>query len=245
MNFSIVSKILIFFSLLPHLFSASVPYSGKVSIDGVNYNGEATFAFEIMDKEGTVHWRNGENIQDGISVNVNQGRYSVLLGGSNMDQIPPRLFLDVIELYLKVSVDLLDGKGMRHLAPDQRITSSPHALTADVARVADSINGSLPKSVIDTTQSPYLVKSGVIDDQSVGIQSALNQAGANGGGLVFLPSNDLRQKNLQIPYSVTLRGQGDDTTLKLPDGANTLFYRLAPMLKIKHGLTYTSGSLKI
>ena len=168
------------------------------------------------------YWRNGENIQDGISVNVNQGRYSVLLGGSNMDQIPPRLFLDVPELYLKVSVDLLDGKGMRHLAPDQRITSSPHALTADVARVADSINGSLPKSVIDTTQSPYLVKSGVIDDQSVGIQSALNQAGANGGGLVFLPSGTIYAKNLQIPYSVTLRGQGvDATTLKLPDGANT------------------------
>ena len=51
MNFSILSKILIFLSLLPHLFSASVPYAGKVSIDGVNYHGEAIFAFEIMDKD--------------------------------------------------------------------------------------------------------------------------------------------------------------------------------------------------
>ena len=46
MNFSITGKVLVFFSLLPHLFSASVPYSGKVSIDGVNYHGEAIFAFE-------------------------------------------------------------------------------------------------------------------------------------------------------------------------------------------------------
>ncbi len=216
-----ISKILIFFSLLHHLFSASVPYAGKVSIDGVNYHGEAIFAFEIMDKEGTVHWSNGDT-NSTPAVNINQGRYSVLLGDSNMAQIPPRLFLDVPELYLKVRVDLVDGKGMRHLAPDQIISSSPHALSADVARVADSINGSLPKSVIDTTQSPYLVKSGVIDDQSVGIQSALDQAGANGGGLVFLPSGTIYAKNLEIPYSVTLMGQGvDATTLKLPDGANT------------------------
>lgn len=221
MNFSTVAKILIFLPFFQQTFATGVPYTGKVSVDGINYHGEAVFAFEIMDKEGTVHWRNGDT-NSSIAVNINQGRYSVLLGSSNMAQIPPRLFLDVPELYLKVSVDLLDGKGMRHLAPDQRISSSPHALSADVARVADSINGSLPKSVIDTTQSPYLVKSGVIDDQSVGIQSAIEQAKVNGGGLVFLPSGTIYAKNLEIPYSVTLMGQGvDATTLKLPDGANT------------------------
>ena len=74
----------------------------------------------------------------------------------------------------------------------------------------------------------------IIDDQS----------GANGGGLVFLPSGTIYAKNLQIPYSVTLRGQGvDATTLKLLMVQIHLFYRLAPMLKIKHGLT--SVGLKI
>lgn len=134
MVFRNISKILIFFSLLPHLFSASVPYAGKVSIDGVNYDGEAIFAFEIMDKEGTVHWRNGENIQDGISIFVRNGRYSVELGGQGTKPLSENLFLLEPELYLKVRIDLKDGKGYRHLAPDQRISSTTHALSAEVAR---------------------------------------------------------------------------------------------------------------
>ncbi len=134
MNFGIVSKILIFFSLLPHLFSASVPYAGKVSIDGVNYHGEAIFAFEIMDKEGKVHWRNGEAVQDGISIFVRNGRYSVELGGQGTKPLTEDLFLLEPELYLKVRIDLKDGKGYRHLAPDQRIGSTTHALSAEVAR---------------------------------------------------------------------------------------------------------------
>ena len=55
-----------------------------------------------------------------------------------MNSLAPELFLNHDKLYLKVEVDTGDGKGLRHLAPDQLITATPRALVADVAKVADS-----------------------------------------------------------------------------------------------------------
>ena len=68
---------------------------------------------------------------------VLNGRYLVLLGGQGMKALPPRLFLDYDQLFLRVQVDLQDGQGIRLLEPDQRITSSPYALTAELARLAE------------------------------------------------------------------------------------------------------------
>ena len=116
-----------------------VPYSGKVAINGVNYHGEAKFTFFLQDKEGKVRWRNGTTDDQTIRVQVFNGRYTVLLGGQGMNVLPPQLFLDYEELYLRVRFDNGDGKGLRNLTPYQRITSSPHALVAEVAKVANSV----------------------------------------------------------------------------------------------------------
>jgi hypothetical protein len=40
-------------------YASPVPYSGKVAINGENFNGTAKFVFELRDADGTVHWRNG------------------------------------------------------------------------------------------------------------------------------------------------------------------------------------------
>ena len=47
-----------------------------------------------------------------------------------MTSLAPQLFLNHDKLYLKVEVDTGDGKGLRHLAPDQLITATPRALVA-------------------------------------------------------------------------------------------------------------------
>ena len=65
---------------------------------------------------------------DSIKVRVRNGFYNVLLGGQGMNSLPPQFFLDYDELYLKVRFDNGDGKGLRHLEPDQRITATPRAL---------------------------------------------------------------------------------------------------------------------
>jgi predicted regulator of amino acid metabolism with ACT domain len=130
------------FLLLPFLFTLSlwsaspVPYSGKIDIRGVNYFGEAQFAFSLHDGNGTTHWRNGKQPGETIKVTIRNGRYNVLLGGQGMNSLAPELFLNHDKLYLKVEVNMEDGEGLRHLAPDQLITTTPRALVADIAKVA-------------------------------------------------------------------------------------------------------------
>ena len=118
--------------------SQPVPYSGKVSINGVNYHGEAQFTFALQDKDGKVRWRNGTDGEKKIRVQVFNGRYTVLLGGQGMNVLPAQLFLDYDELYLRVRFDNGDGQGLRNLTPYQRITATPRALVAEVAKTAKS-----------------------------------------------------------------------------------------------------------
>ena len=129
---------LLFWLLSQSLFSANpVPYSGKIDIQGVNYFGEAQFAFSLHDGNGTTHWRNGNQPGETLKVAIRNGRYNVLLGGQGMTSLAPQLFLNQDKLYLKVEVDTGDGKGLRHLAPDQLITATPRSLVADIAKVAE------------------------------------------------------------------------------------------------------------
>jgi formylglycine-generating enzyme required for sulfatase activity len=129
------------FALLFSLHAQStvpVPYSGKVAIQGVNYYGTAEFVFSLQDSTGVDHWRNGKSELDSLKVLVQNGRYSVLLGGQGMNPLPPQLFIDQDKLFLKVLFDNGDGQGMRHLAPDQQITATPRALVAEIAKVANT-----------------------------------------------------------------------------------------------------------
>jgi hypothetical protein len=142
------------------LWSAQpVPYSGKVAINGINFDGEARFTFALQDKEGKTRWRNGKSKEDTIRVPVTIGRYTVLLGGQGMNALPPQLFLDYDELYLKVRFDDGDGKGLRHLAPDQRITATPRALVAEVAKTAKIAD------VAQVAQTANSVKTGAVTPQ--------------------------------------------------------------------------------
>ncbi len=145
------------FLLLSFLFTLSlwsaspVPYSGKIDIRGVNYFGEAQFAFSLHDGNGTTHWRNGNQPKETIKVTIRNGRYSVLLGGQGMNSLAPELFLNHDKLYLKVEVDMGDGEGLRHLAPDQLITATPRALVADIAKVAEKVsNGVITREMLSS-----------------------------------------------------------------------------------------------
>ena len=148
-----------FSALLSFLFSfaflwgtSPVPYSGKIDIRGVNYFGEGQFAFSLHDGNGTTHWRNGSQAGETIKVSIQNGRYSVLLGGQGMNSLPPELFLNHDKLYLKVEFDNGDGTGLRHLSPDQLITATPRALVAEwakMARLAEGVSaGSITRDML-------------------------------------------------------------------------------------------------
>ncbi|MAH26184.1 MAG: hypothetical protein CMI19_04440, partial [Opitutae bacterium] len=124
------------------LFSTPIPYAGKVSVNGVNFDGQAQFSFSILLPSGFVVWQQGAEANATISVPVENGRYLVLLGGQGMNSLPPALFLEHDNVSLRVRADLSDGEGLRIVGPDQPITSTPHALSAEVARralVADGV----------------------------------------------------------------------------------------------------------
>ena len=162
------------------LWSAnSVPYSGKIAIRGVNYFGDAQFTFSLQTKDGKTHWRNGKSKDDSIKVNIRNGRYTVLLGGQGMNALPPQLFLDHDELYLKVRFDDGDGKGLRNLAPDQQITATPRALVAEVARTAESAD------MAQVAQTANSVKAGAVTPQMLQ-PSSITTAQLNGQILKYL-----------------------------------------------------------
>ena len=171
------------FLLLSFLFTFSlwsatpVPYSGKIDIRGVNYFGEAQFAFSLHDGNGTTHWRNGNQPKETIKVTIRNGRYSVLLGGQGMNSLPPELFLKHDKLYLKVEFDMGDGEGLRHLAPDQLITATPRALVADIAKISE---------VAKVAQVAEKVSNGVITREMLS-QEVLSQLDANGSSTSFGP----------------------------------------------------------
>ena len=66
---------------------------------------------------------------------------------------------------LKVRFDNGDGKGLRHLEPDQRITSTPRALVAEVAKTALTADTAQSAQVAQTANS---VKAGAINKQMLG-----------------------------------------------------------------------------
>ncbi|NBQ02286.1 MAG: hypothetical protein EBU27_03485, partial [Opitutae bacterium] len=161
-------------TFLMAMVSTPIPYSGKVSVDGINYHGEAHFAFSIQDGTGSVHWRNGESANSTILVKVQNGRYSVLLGGQGMKALSPQLFLNHSILFLHVRFDNGDGQGLRHLGPDQRIHSTPHSLVAEVAKSALSAETAKSAEVAETAKA---VEAGAISKQMLGqdVLSDLNR----------------------------------------------------------------------
>ena len=160
--------------LFPFLFLLSVysappiPYSGKIAILGVNYSGEARFAFSLHDGKGTFHWRNGMKAGETIKVSVHNGRYNVLLGGQGMNPLPPELFLFYDQLYLRVEFDNKESEGLQHLYPDQLITATPRALVAEMAKFAKTA---------EIAQTANSIKAGAVTKSMLGsdILSELNK----------------------------------------------------------------------
>jgi hypothetical protein len=159
--------------LLPWILSgAPVPYAGKVAINGVNFQGDAQFTFALRDTNGAIHWRNGPDADYSINIPVDRGRYVVLLGGQGMNPLPANLFLEHPELYLQVRFFRLDTGQWLHLQPDQRITSVPHALSADVANLAKAVTpGAITRAMLAADVLADLNATVVLPEQNATIQT--------------------------------------------------------------------------
>ena len=132
----------LFLFILPLAVSTAAPiaYSGKVAVNGVNLDGVAQFKFTLVDQNSSVLWNHADDANASVSVNVEGGHYSILLGES-MNPIPTGLFLDHPVVLLQVHLNVGNANFL-HLQPDQRIVSAAHALSASIAesaKVADAV----------------------------------------------------------------------------------------------------------
>jgi hypothetical protein len=133
-----------------------INYAGQVAVDGEAFDGNGLFKFAIVNDSGsTTYWSNdgtstaGSEPTASVSVSVNGGLYSVLLGNSaiqGMNAIDPAVFQQHTDAKLRVWFN--DGtNGFQQLTPDRSFASVPYALSAGSAGSANiapgSINGSM------------------------------------------------------------------------------------------------------
>ncbi len=257
------------------LASTPIPYTGKLSVNSVNYNGMAEFHFCIVDVNSTVHWRSGQHvftsekvfiITDNTKVNVVNGRYFVLLGGQGMNPLPSELFLNYPELYLQVFFDNGDGKGLRSLSPDQRIHASPHALSAEYARIAKNIeltaglkvttritgssrdnlliNDSNPTVNFQETDSNYSY-SLTLDNGKFQISSLAPDADGNGTQLTYpLKLDSPAAKAYAYGNEIITTANISDHAVGTGDGNNSItLSMLTPSVRADLNRTITSSML--
>ena len=73
MNRNLIANLFLsLFAFWQYVAAAPIPYSGKVAINGVNFQGGAQFTFALQDANGTTHWRNGVDANSSINVPVDR-----------------------------------------------------------------------------------------------------------------------------------------------------------------------------
>ena len=144
----------VLFSFLIFLSSAfaEVPqminYQGRVAVNNVNFDGTGQFKFALVNEDASqTFWSNGAST---VSVPVNKGLYSVLLGSAGMDAIPASVFTNT-DVRLRVWFD--DGvNGLQLLSPDQRIAAVGYALMS--ANIPDGLvtSGKLADNAVTSSK---------------------------------------------------------------------------------------------
>ena len=152
--------LILVFLILP-CFLWSIPpvlnYSGQVKVEGVNFDGSGFLKFAFVNADGNLtHWSqdgtsvNGSEPEGSVSVQVQGGLYSILLGNTAIDgmgSIDPFLFSTQSDLHLRVWFS--DGvNGFERIVPDRPFASVPYAFSAGSAQSVVIADGSINKSML-------------------------------------------------------------------------------------------------
>ena len=140
-----------------HSVPPVINYAGQVAVDGEAFDGNGLFKFAIVNDSGsTTYWSNdgtsttGSEPTASVSISVNGGLYSVLLGNSaiqGMNAIDPALFQQHADAKLRVWFN--DGtNGFQQLTPDRSFASVPYAMTSGAAPIQD---GSITRSKLESS----------------------------------------------------------------------------------------------
>ena len=151
---------MIFFYMNTQAVPPVLNYAGQVTVDGEAFNGNGLFKFALINADGTsTYWSNdgtsvnGSQPQASVSVPVNGGLYSLVLGNTaqqGMGAIDPAVFVQYNDAKLRVWFS--DGVNrFQQLSPDRPFASVPYAFSAGTAQTANSFNitnGSISKQML-------------------------------------------------------------------------------------------------
>lgn len=163
----------------------SLPLSaqGRVTVDGLAFNGTGRFKFALVVSTGrTLLWNNDGTVGSAnfepnayVALNVTHGLYSVLLGDTNisgMTQVIPHAIFQNSDVRLRVWFN--DGThGFQLLAPDQRLAAVGYAMTAQKAAEAAVFTGNvtinqLPANLV-TNNATQVNLTGTFDGDGSGL----------------------------------------------------------------------------
>ncbi len=154
------------------VFTYAVPpvlnYAGQIAVNGEAFDGKGLFKFALVNADGTTtYWSNdgisvnGSEPKASVSVSVNGGLYSLLLGNTamaGMGAIDPQVFAQHGNAKLRVWFS--DGvNGFQQLSPDRPFASVPYAFSAGIAQSAVIADGSINKSMLGSDVIAELNKS--------------------------------------------------------------------------------------
>ncbi len=160
--------------------------------NGEAFEGNGLFKFALVSDNGTsTYWSNdgtsvdGSEPQSSISVTVNGGLYSVLLGNTaiqGMGAIDPQVFAQHSDAKLRVWFS--DGvNGFQQLSPDRPFASVPYAFSAGNAETAGSApiaNGAVTKSMLSSEVFNDLDRKITMDDLDPAVIADLNDSVVDG-----------------------------------------------------------------
>ena len=146
-------------------------YAGQVAVNGEAFDGNGLFKFALVNADGNVsYWSNDGTSANGsepaahVSISVNGGLYSLLLGNTaqqGMGAIDPQVFAQHGDAKLRVWFS--DGvNGFQQLSPDRPFASVPYAFSAGTAQSAVIADGSINKSMLGSDVIADLNKTVII-----------------------------------------------------------------------------------
>lgn len=213
--------------------AAQVPstlnYQGRIAVSGVNFTGTGQFKFALVNSAGNqTYWSNdgssaaGSQPTAAVSIPVNSGLYSVLLGDTsltNMTAVPATVFANAD---VKLRVWFSDGtNGFQLMTPDQKIASVGYAMVAatvpdgsiTAAKLAPGVGGGGGSVADGSITAAKLAPGAAASNLNAGNLSAI----AAGGVIGSTDANNaalLAQGFVRDPAVL----QSDGTWLPLPSG---------------------------
>ncbi|MDC3335901.1 pentapeptide repeat-containing protein [Opitutales bacterium] len=133
------------------LLKGDVPlaHNGHISVNGTPYSGNGSFKFSIVDQNESILWNHDESLTSeptgAISLNVNNGFYSVFLGDLNisgMSALPASALRNTDKAYLKIWFDEGDGT-FEQIGSSMALGASPFALISELSRGSPEIENRL------------------------------------------------------------------------------------------------------